>query len=113
MGLGRVKTLALGAHVDTLGKTGTTRLPRLLEPLPCGNQRRQLWRPTMTLDQVKHVLRELGWREDGGGKVDVFLDYGSGGWTTGVSTRLAGKGRSGSSPPRSYQSRACCPTRGA
>ena len=44
----------------------------------------------MTLDQVKHVLRELGWREDGGGKVDVFLDYGSGGWTTGETTIDAG-----------------------
>jgi hypothetical protein len=44
----------------------------------------------MTLDQVKHVLRELGWRDEGGGKVDVFLYYGSGGWTTGETTIDAG-----------------------
>jgi hypothetical protein len=37
----------------------------------------------MTLDQVKHVFRELGWREDDRNKVDVFLHYRTGSWTTG------------------------------
>jgi hypothetical protein len=44
----------------------------------------------MTLDQVKHVLCKLGWREGDGGKIDVSLDYGSGGWTTGEATIDAG-----------------------
>jgi hypothetical protein len=45
----------------------------------------------MTLDQVKHVLGELGWREDvEGSKVDVSLRHGSSGWTTGETTIDAG-----------------------
>lgn len=54
------------------------------------HERRAAGGPPMTLDQVKHVLRELGWHNDGRKNVDLFLHHGRSNWTTGETTIDAG-----------------------